>query len=46
MLSKLAKETSTYIIGGSIPEMLTPEKIFNTSLCFDRDGAITTQHRK
>lgn len=36
MLSRLAKETSTYIIGGSIPEMITPERIFNTSLCFDR----------
>ena len=48
LLSSLAKETQTYIIGGSIPEVTSNEdgKIFNTCLCFDKSGAITAQHRK
>lgn len=37
MLSQLAKETQTYIIGGSIPELVeTDRRIFNTLLCFDK----------
>ncbi len=48
LLSSLAKETKTYIIGGSIPEVTSNAdgKIFNTCLCFDKNGAITAQHRK
>ena len=40
-LSNIAKTTGTYIIGGSIPEKVEGEdKIFNTCLCFDKDGEI------
>jgi omega-amidase len=47
LLSQLAKETSTYIIGGSIPEKIAgDERIYNTCLCFDRAGNITASHRK
>ena len=46
-LSNLAKETSTYIIGGSIPEKVEgEEKIFNTCLCFDKEGEIKAVHKK
>ena len=40
LLSALAKETNTYIIGGSIPELTKSGggKIFNTCLCFDKNG--------
>ena len=44
MLSALAKETGTYIIGGSIPEATDipndrgENKIYNTCLCFDKEG--------
>ena len=41
LLSKLAKETQTYIIGGSIPEMISDDRIYNTCLCFDKNGNIT-----
>ena len=43
LLSSLARETNTYIVGGSIPELSESKdgKIFNTCLCFDRTGAIT-----
>ena len=41
MLSSLAKETSTYIIGGSIPELIEDNRrIYNTCLCFDKEGKI------
>lgn len=47
MLSQLARETQTYIIGGSIPEQVEgDERIFNTCLCFDKTGKITATHRK
>jgi omega-amidase len=50
LLSALARETNTYIIGGSIPEKVedgsTESKIYNTCLCFDKTGAITASHRK
>jgi omega-amidase len=47
LLSALAKETSTYIIGGSIPEKIPgEERIFNTCLCFDKTGQVTASHRK
>ena len=51
-LSQLAKETSTYIIGGSIPEETIikneqgENKIYNTCLCFNRNGEIVAIHRK
>jgi omega-amidase len=47
MLSQLAKQTNTYIIGGSIPELIEGDgRIFNTCLCFDKEGKITATHRK
>ena len=47
MLSGLAKETGKYIIGGSIPEEIPgSQKIYNTTLCFDRDGNLQAKHQK
>ena len=47
LLSALASETQTYIIGGSIPELIPgDERIFNTTLCFDKTGKVTASHRK
>lgn len=47
ILSELAKETSKYIIGGSIPELIEGEdRIYNTCLCFNREGEIVAKHRK
>jgi len=44
-LSSLAKETGKYIIGGSMPEAIEgSEKIFNTCLCFDREGNLGAKH--
>ena len=46
-LSRLAKQTGTYIIGGSIPEKVDgEEKIYNTCLCFDKEGEIRAVHKK
>mmetsp|Transcript_9082 Transcript_9082/g.13580 ORF Transcript_9082/g.13580 Transcript_9082/m.13580 type:complete len:328 (-) Transcript_9082:26-1009(-) len=44
-LSKTAKNTCRYIIGGSIPER-EGEKVFNTCLVFGPDGSIIGKHRK
>lgn len=52
MLSKLAKELSIYIIGGSIPEKTdipgtnNETKIYNTCLCFDKQGKVAATHKK
>jgi omega-amidase len=47
MLSGLAKSLGKYIIGGSFPEEVEgKEKIYNTCLCFNREGDIVAQHRK
>ena len=52
MLSALAQENQVYIIGGSIPEETNvannqgENKIYNTCLCFDKDGKIAVIHRK
>lgn len=50
LLSSLAKETNTYIIGGSFPEEhITSDnvsKIFNTCLCFNKQGEVVATHRK
>lgn len=47
MLSEVARETKTYIIGGSVPELVEGDRrIYNTCLCFDKTGAITAHHRK
>lgn len=47
ILSDLAKQTGKYLIGGSIPELIENDsRIFNTSLCFDRQGKLAATHRK
>ncbi|KAL9615390.1 MAG: hypothetical protein Q9167_000218 [Letrouitia subvulpina] len=46
-LSALAKETKTYLLGGSIPEYETEtRKFYNTSLMFDTEGNLIATHRK
>ena len=47
MLSSVAAETKTYLIGGSIPEFV-PEtkKYFNTSFVFSPTGQLLATHRK
>jgi predicted amidohydrolase len=48
-LSEMAKEASVYLVGGSIPEREVKdgaEKLFNTSLTFDRAGKLLATHRK
>ncbi|QUH26972.1 carbon-nitrogen hydrolase family protein [Serpentinicella alkaliphila] len=45
VLAALAKELDVYIIGGSIPEK-SENKLYNTSLIFDNEGAIIGRHRK
>ncbi|KAK9462097.1 carbon-nitrogen hydrolase [Lipomyces oligophaga] len=45
-LSKLALDTKTYLIGGSIPERDSQGRLFNTSLSFSPMGDIIAKHRK
>jgi len=49
MLSAMAKETGTWLLGGSIPEREdTPEgeKLYNTATVYDPQGNLITTHRK
>ncbi|KAK6539111.1 hypothetical protein TWF694_010647 [Orbilia ellipsospora] len=46
-LASMAKESSTYLIGGSIPELdPATKKLYNTSLVFSPDGELLAKHRK
>ncbi|KAJ4396579.1 Omega-amidase nit3 [Gnomoniopsis smithogilvyi] len=49
-LSAMAKETGTYLIGGSIPEAVEEDgeskKYYNTSLVFGPKGELLATHRK
>ena len=45
MLSRLARELSVYIIGGSIPE-LDGDALYNTCYILGREGEILGKHRK
>ncbi|KAH3666017.1 hypothetical protein OGAPHI_004206 [Ogataea philodendri] len=45
-LSNLAKEHKVSIVGGSFPELGSDNKIYNTSLTFDKTGKIIAKHRK
>lgn len=45
MLSKVAASKNVYIVGGSIPEN-DNEKLYNTSVIFDKEGKIIAKHRK
>jgi omega-amidase len=44
-LSKIAKETNTYLIGGSFPER-NGDKLFNTCTVWNRRGELIATHRK
>ena len=46
MLSESARENKIYLIGGSIPEKDSQNKLFNTSLIFGPDGSLLGKHRK
>ena len=47
MLSSVAAETKTYLIGGSIPEFVPEKKeYYNTSLVFSPNGQLLATHRK
>ncbi len=45
-LSDAAVKNHVYIIGGSIPELSSDKRIFNTSFIFNRNGEIIARHRK
>jgi omega-amidase len=46
-LSEMAKESSAYLVGGSIPEYEpSSQKHFNTSLTFSPSGHLLATHRK
>ena len=51
-LSDMARDTGTYLIGGSIPEVVKDGsgdgklKYYNTSLAFGPDGSLIKTHRK
>lgn len=48
-LAAVAKETGTYLIGGSIPELVEEKdnkKYYNTSLVFSPEGKLLATHRK
>lgn len=49
MLSAMAKETGTWLLGGSIPEREDSpegEKLYNTSTVYDPQGNLIATHRK
>jgi omega-amidase len=45
-LSKLAKDSSIFLIGGSIPEKDSSGKYFNTNISFNPQGEEIAKHRK
>ena len=46
-LSALASETRSYLLGGSIPELVpSTKKYYNTSLLFSPEGKLLAAHRK
>jgi predicted amidohydrolase len=45
VISDAAKYNDMYVVGGSIPE-LCEQRIYNTCLVFNRNGAIIGKHRK
>lgn len=47
MLSGLAKSLQKYIIGGSFAETVENEdRVYNTCLCFNKEGDVVAEHRK
>ncbi|KAJ6547284.1 carbon-nitrogen hydrolase [Mycena capillaripes] len=45
MLSSVAKETKTWLIGGSIPER-DADEVYNTCTVYNPDGDLVAMHRK
>ena len=45
-LMQIAKTTSMYIVGGSIPEVSNDDKIYNTCLIINPSGKVVGKHRK
>lgn len=45
-LSSVAKEFGIYLVAGSLPEIDSSNKIYNTSYVFDRTGNQIAKHRK
>ncbi|KAJ7608719.1 carbon-nitrogen hydrolase [Roridomyces roridus] len=46
MLSDVAKETKTWLIGGTIPERDVDDKVYNTCTVYNPDGDLVAIHRK
>jgi len=46
MLKQAAKDTGKWIIGGSVPEKDSADKVYNTSVVFNRQGEEVCRHRK
>ncbi|GAA5948153.1 hypothetical protein JCM3765_007131 [Sporobolomyces pararoseus] len=46
MLSEIAKEHKIWLIGGSIPELSSDDKVYNSSPVFSPDGKLVALHRK
>lgn len=46
MLSEVAKETWTYVLGGSVPERCSDGKLYNTSTVFSPQGEMIGKFRK
>jgi predicted amidohydrolase len=46
MLSNIAKEENIYLVGGSIPELDSQDRVYNTSFIFDNKGSLIGKHRK
>jgi omega-amidase len=46
MLSSAAKEVKRWLIGGSIPEKGTDDKLYNTCTVYDPEGNLVAMHRK
>jgi omega-amidase len=45
-ISNIAEEENVYLIGGSVPELDTEGKVYNTSYIFDNKGNRIGKHRK
>ena len=46
MLCEQAKSSGIYLIGGSIPERDSSNKLYNTAIVVNRQGNIIAKHRK
>ncbi|KAK4053891.1 Omega-amidase nit3 [Microbotryomycetes sp. JL221] len=46
MLSEAAKQEGVWLVGGSIPELSSDDKIYNASPTFSPDGSLVALHRK